>query len=175
MPVTTLSTLLKGETFINNSYEKPGLGYLYVKDMLGDDLFFKGLHFYIQQWNGKHPLPLDFFNCMNTGSGKNMNWFWRKWFYETGYPDLSIAKVANKGNTKHIVIESKGNKPVPVDATITFADGTIQKIHRSIAVWEKESKTVTLKFNSSKKITKIELGSLYVPDVNKSDNIWEAK
>ena len=175
MPVTTLSTLLKGETFINNSYEKPGLGYLYVKDMLGDDLFFKGLHFYIQQWNGKHPLPLDFFNCMNTGSGKNMNWFWRKWFYETGYPDLSIAKVANKGNTKHIVIESKGNKPVPVDATITFADGTIQKIHRSIAVWEKESKTVTLKFNSSKKIAKIELGSLYVPDVNKSDNIWEAK
>ena len=175
MPLHTLSTLLKDGTFVNNSYEKPALGYLYIKDMLGDDLFFKGLHFYIQQWNGKHPLPLDFFNCMNTGSGKNLNWFWKKWFYETGYPDLSIAKVMNTNTTKQIVIESKGNKPVPVDATITFADGSMQKIHRNIAVWEKENKTVTLKFNSSKKISKIELGSLYVPDVNKNDNVWQAK
>ena len=175
MPLHTLSTLLKEGTFVSNSYEKPALGYLYVKDMLGDDLFFKGLHFYIQQWNGKHPLPLDFFNCMNTGSGKNLNWFWKKWFYETGYPDLSIAKVMNTNTAKQIVIESKGNKPVPIDATITFTDSSVQKMHRSIAVWEKENKTVTLKFNSSKKIVKIELGSLYVPDVNKNDNVWQAK
>jgi hypothetical protein len=175
MPLHTLSTLLKDGTFVSNSYEKPGLGYLYIKDMLGDALFFKGLHFYIQQWNGKHPLPLDFFNCINTGSGKNLNWFWKKWFYETGYPDLSIAKVVNTNSAKQIVIESKGNKPVPIDATITFADGSMQKVHRSIAVWEKENKTVTLKFNSPKKISKIELGSLYVPDVNKNDNLWQAK
>jgi Peptidase family M1 domain len=175
MPITTLSTLLKEGTFISNSYEKPGLGYLYIKDMLGDELFLKALHFYIQQWNGKHPLPLDFFNCMNTGSGKNLNWFWKKWFYETGYPDLSINKVMNANAATQIVIESKGNKPVPIDATITFKDGSVRKIHRSIAVWEKENKTVTLKFNSSKKVSKIELGSLYVPDVNKNDNIWEAK
>ena len=175
MPITTLSTFLKEGTFVNNSYEKPGLGYLYVKDMLGDEMFFKGLHFYIQQWNGKHPLPLDFFNCMNTGSGKNINWFWKKWFYETGYPDLSITKVVNTNSAKQIIIESKGNKPVPVDATVIFSDGSVQKIHRSIAVWEKGNKNVLLKFNSSKKITKIELGSLYVPDVNKKDNTWEEK
>jgi hypothetical protein len=175
VPVITLSTLLRGASFINNSYEKPGLGYLYVKDMLGDDLFFKGLHFYIQQWHGKHPLPLDFFNCMNTGSGKNLNWFWKKWFYETGYPDLFIAKVLNTTKSKQIVIESKGSKPVPIDVTVSFADGTTQKIHRSIAVWEKGNGNVTLNFTCPKKITRIQLGSLYVPDVNKIDNIWEAK
>ena len=175
MPITALSSLLKGNTFASNSYEKPALGYLYVKDMLGDELFLKALHFYIQQWNGKHPLPLDFFYCMNTGSGKNLNWFWKKWFYETGYPDLSVTKVINTTVAKQIIIESKGNKPVPIDVNITFAGGSMQKIHRSIAVWEKENKTVILKFNSPEKITKIELGSLYVPDVNKNDNIWEAK
>ncbi len=173
LPITTLTTSLNGAAFFTNSYPKPAFGYLFVKDMLGDGLFFKGLHFYIQQWNGKHPGPLDFFNCMNTGSGKNLNWFWKKWFYDNGYADLAINKVVNTTSAKQISIESKGNKPVPVDVTVTFADGTIQKIHRSIAVWEKGNTTVLLKFNSSKKITKVQLGSLYVPDWNKEDNVWE--
>lgn len=175
MPIVTLTTMQKGMPFFLNSYPKPAYGYLFVKDMLGDELFIKALHFYIQQWNGKHPLPLDFFNCMNTGSGKNLNWFWKKWFYDDGYPDLAIASVSNITINKKIIIESKGNKPVPVDAAITFADGSTQKIHRSIAVWEKGNNKVTLSFTSAKKITKVELGSLYVPDTNKEDNVWQAK
>lgn len=175
MPVTTLTTLLSGGTFINNSYEKPAMGYLYVKDLLGDELFYKALHYYIEQWNGKHPMPLDFFNCMNTGSGINLNWFWKRWFYDMGYPDLAISKVTDRGNNKQVVIEMKGNKPVPVDATITYLDGSKQKIHRSIAVWEKNNKTVILNFISPKQIQRIELGSLYIADVNKKDNLWEAK
>ncbi|MFT3679266.1 MAG: M1 family metallopeptidase [Ferruginibacter sp.] len=175
VPITTLSTQQNGVAFFINSYPKPALGYLYAKDMLGDDLFFKGLHFYIKQWNGKHPLPLDFFNCMNTGSGKNLNWFWKKWFYDNGYPDLAISKVVNTGTAKQIIIESKGNKPVPVDVTIAFADGSMQKIHRSIAVWEKGNSKVTLNVTSTKKVAKVELGSTYVADVNKNDNTWEVK
>jgi len=175
LPVTTLTTMLTGPAAFTNSYPKPAFGYLFVKDMLGNQLFFKALHYYISQWNGKHPLPLDFFNCMNTGSGKNLDWFWKKWFYEDGYADLAISKVINTAAAKQIVVVSKGNKPVPVDATITFADGTRQLIHRSVAAWEKGNKTVLLKFNSSKKITKVELGSFYVPDFNKADNVWENK
>lgn len=174
-PITTLTTQIGGITFFTNSYPKPALGYLFVKDMLGDSLFFKGLHFYIQQWNGKHPLPLDFFNCMNTGSGKNLNWFWKKWFYETGHADLAIKKVTNKTAAKQIIIESKGDKPLPVDVKVTFSDGTTQQIHRNIAVWEKGKNTVALTITSPKKIAKVELGSLYIPDSNKGDNIWEAE
>lgn len=173
--IVSLSTLLRDETFTNNSYEKPAMGYLYVKDLLGDELFVKALHYYIQQWNGKHPMPLDFFNCMNTGSGKNLNWFWKRWYYEVGYPDVAIAKVTEKGNAKQIIIEMKGNKPVPIDMNITYTDGTSQIIHRTIAVWEKNNKTVSLNFNSGKKIKQINLGSMYIADVNRLDNTWERK
>ena len=58
------------------------MGYLYVKDMLGDVLFTRALHHYIEQWHGKHPMPNDFFYCMNEGSGRNLNWFWKKWFFD---------------------------------------------------------------------------------------------
>jgi hypothetical protein len=68
-----------------------------------------------------------------------------------------------------------GNKIVPVDLTITYSDNSTSKIHRSIAVWEKGNKTVTILVATSKKIQKVVLGSTYAPDTNKADNIFEAK
>ena len=118
-------------------------------------------------------MPYDFFNSMNTGSGKNLNWFWKRWFFDGGVPDLAIAKVREKGNAKQVIIESKGTKPVPVDLTVTYTDGSTEKIHRSIAVWEKGNTSVTVSFNNNKKIQSVKLGSTYVPDVNKKDNLWE--
>ena len=169
LPITTLTTQITGTTNFINSYPKPALGYLYAKDMLGDDLFYKGLHNYFRNWNSKHPMPFDFFYSMNTGSGKNLDWFWKRWFFDGGIPDLAIGKVTGK----QIIIESKGEKPVPVDLTILLADGSTEKIHRTAAVWEKGNKTITVSVSSNKAIKKITLGSTYVPDKNKKDNVLE--
>jgi aminopeptidase N len=151
------------------------MGYLFVKDMLGDDVFYKGLHNYIRQWQGKHPLPLDFFNCMNVGSGKNLNWFWKKWFYDDGIPDLGIAEVSQTGGKAQIIIESVGTKPIPIDLVITLGNGSVKNIHQSIAVWEKGNKTTTIQLNETRKIVKVELGSVHTPDSNKKNNLWQAK
>ena len=169
MPITTLSTQQSGTNYYLNAYPKPALGYLYVKDMLGDSLFTKALHYYIRQWNGKHPIPLDFFNCMNTGSGKNLNWFWKKWFYDSGVPDLAITNAKQSGKVASVTVKMKGTKPVPVHLTIYYTDGSTQKLHQSIAVWEKSNVT-TLNFTTSKKIKKTVLGDLHDADANKNDN-----
>ncbi|MFT3909924.1 MAG: M1 family metallopeptidase [Ferruginibacter sp.] len=172
LPIVTLTTQEFGPSMFINSYPKPALGYLYVKDMLGDDLFYKGLHNYFRNWNGKHPIPYDFFYSMNAGTGKNLNWFWKKWFFDNGVPDLAISKFTSTGKQKKILVESKGTKPVPVDITVVYEDGATEKFHRNISVWEKGNKTVTINFSSGKKIQKIKLGSTYVPDVNKKDNVY---
>ncbi|GAA3929774.1 M1 family metallopeptidase [Hymenobacter algoricola] len=171
VPITTLSTQQSGTAFFLNSYPKPALGYLYVKDMLGDELFTKALHTYIRNWNGKHPMPYDFFNSMNAGAGQNLNWFWQRWFFDGGYPDLALQSVTPQS----IVVQAKGTKPVPVDLTITFADNTTQKIHRSVAVWQAGNTTVTVPVDGGKAVKKVVLGSTYVPDNNKVDNVWEGK
>jgi Peptidase family M1 domain len=170
LPIMTLTTNLNGVSSFLDSYPKPALGYLFVKDMLGDSLFFKGLHYYIKNWNGKHPMPLDFFNAMNAGSGKNMNWFWKRWFYDDGYPDLAFGEVSKSGKEYSVVINSIGTKPVPVDLTIYFQDSTTQKIHRDISCWEEGERKIQVNFSSPKKVLKLKLGSLYVPDINQKDN-----
>jgi hypothetical protein len=175
LPIMTLSTQLNGTSYFLNSYAKPAFAYLFVRDMLGETLFTKALHYYIQQWHAKHPMPYDFFNCMNTGSGKNLNWFWKRWFFDNGYPDLAITSVTNRLKSYNITITSKGSKPVPIDLTIVFADKTVSKVHRSIEVWEKGNSTYSLIIPAKQKILKVVLGSTYSVDSNKADNVFEMK
>ena len=175
VPITTLSTQQTGTAFFLNSYPKPALGYLYVKDLLGDELFTKALHTYIRNWHGKHPMPYDFFYSMNTGAGQNLNWFWQRWFFEGGYPDLAIASVNKSATGYDIVVQAKGTKPVPVDLTVTFADGKTEKIHRTVAVWQAGNTSVTVPVATTKAVRKVVLGSTYVPDKHKADNMWERK
>lgn len=171
LPIITLSTQETDNDYYLNSYPKPAMGYLYVKDMLGDSLFLRGLHKYMADWHGKHPIPLDFFGSMNAGSGRNMNWFWKRWFYDGGYPDLAITGLHRKGNALSVIIVNKGGKPVPIDLTIEYADKSQEKVHRSVAIWEKGDSEVTIPIASAKPVRKISLGSTYTPDSHPADNV----
>ena len=174
-PIMTLTTDNKGSGGFTNSYPKPAFAYLFVKDYLGDELFTKALHHYISQWQGKHPMPYDFFYSMNEGSGKNLNWFWKRWFFEGGVTDMAI-KSADRTNTGYnIQIENKSIKPLPVDLTLTYTDGSIGKVHKNIGVWEKGDHQINIAVPTTKTLKKIQLGSMYVPDKNPADNIFEIK
>ena len=173
-PIITLTTQLSGPSFEPDSYGKPGMGYFYVRDLLGDSLFTKALHYYIEQWHGKHPMPYDFFNCMNIGSGQNLNWFWKSWFFDGGVPDLAIGHVTHQGDEYAIVVANEGDKPIPINLTLYYKDGTTQLIHRTIEVWKTGSKTVTIPLHTHKRLQKITLGSTYDPDINKDNNVWVA-
>lgn len=174
LPITTLSTQQTGQSYFINSYPKPAMGYLYVKDMLGDALFFKGLHHYISQWNGRHPIPYDFFYAMNTGTGRNLDWFWKKWFFDDGEPDLAIGKVTTKNKRSIVTVIAKGSKPVPIDLQVEFMDGNKLTLHRTIAVWEKGAREVVLTIPGYKTVKRMELTSAHTPDANPADNIWTA-
>ena len=170
LPVTTLTTQQFGESMFINSYPKPGMGYLFVKDMLGDSLFFRGLHHYIRTWHGKHPMPYDFFYSMNEGTGKNLDWFWKKWFFENGEPDLAIGKISGNNSSRRVSVLCKGTKPVPVELTVIYADGTKEFIYRSIAVWEKGAKQINIPLAGIKKIKSLKLEGVHTPDSNPLDN-----
>jgi hypothetical protein len=170
-PITTLTTELKGAGTFTNSYPKPAMGYLFVKDYLGEALFTKALHHYIKNWNGKHPMPHDFFYSMNEGSGKNMDWFWKRWFYEEGVTDLGIAGATKVTSGYEIRIDNKSNKPLPIDLQLTYADGTQESIHRTIGVWESGASSVKIEVATTKVLKRILLGGPHTPDKNKSDNI----
>src|SRR5205085_6748736 len=98
MPIVSPGDKMICELFGNNEYGKASLGYLAVKDLLGDELFKKCLHAYMDRWHGKHPIPWDFFFTFNDASGKNLNWFWNNWFFSHYYIDLALTNVQVNNN-----------------------------------------------------------------------------
>jgi len=174
-PIMTLTPDLKGSGSFTNSYPKPGLAYLFIKDYLGDEVFTKALHTYIKNWNGKHPMPYDFFNSINEGSGKNLDWFWKPWFFEGGVLDLGIKAVDKTNSGYAVSIENKGIKPLPIDLTLTYDDGSTEQNHSSIGVWENGDKVVLVNIKTTKKLNKVVMGSSHVPDKSKGDNTFNVK
>jgi aminopeptidase N len=139
--------------------------------MLGDDLFRKCLHGFMERWHGKHPIPWDFFYSFNDISGKNLNWFWDSWYFSHGYIDMAIAKVKDMD----ITLKNIGGYPAPIDVDITFSDGSKETLHQTPAIWEKDIHTATVHITGKKKITDIEINGGIFMDADMSNNSWHSK
>jgi hypothetical protein len=174
LPIITPTSELRGG-FGNNSYGKPSLSYFALKDMLGDDLFKKALHTYMDNWNGKHPIPWDYFNSMNSGSGKNLNWFFNNWFFTNYYIDLNLQRVEKAIVGYKLAVQNIGGFAVPFDVKVTYNDGTTASFHQTPAVWEHNEKQITVNIKTTKTVTSIVLDGGIFMDADESNNKWTAK
>ncbi|HKJ92349.1 MAG TPA: M1 family metallopeptidase, partial [Longimicrobiales bacterium] len=115
LPIITPADALTGPSYGDNAYGKAALGYLAMKDLLGDDLFAKCLHAYMDRWHGKHPSPWDFFYTFDNVSGRKLDWFWRVWYFTNGYIDLAVAGVRKARGGYDVDIKNIGGFDAPVD------------------------------------------------------------
>jgi aminopeptidase N len=154
----------------NNEYGKASLGYLAMKDLLGDELFKRCLHAYMKRWNGKHPMPWDFFYTFNDAAGKNLNWFWSNWFFSNNYIDLSLKSSAKTSKGYSLTIDNIGGMAAPVNVIVTYADGTTEKFRQTPAIWENNQKQATVSIATKKPVASIKLdGGIYV-DADPANN-----
>ncbi len=170
----TPSYELEGMAYGIASYPKPGLAYYVLRDMLGEEAFRTVLKGYMERWNGKHPAPFDFFFSFNDLSGKNLDWYWQAWFFETLKPDLSLVPIQIKGKNAHFRIENRGGLPLPIYLTIELKDGTIESRHMGADVWANGTTSWEFDEKMDDKIKEIKLGVGWIPDVNSKDNTWKA-
>ncbi|BAU53572.1 M1 family metallopeptidase [Mucilaginibacter gotjawali] len=174
LPIITPSSELRGG-YGNNSYGKPSLSYFALKDMLGDELFKKALHTYMDNWNGKHPIPWDYFNSMNSGSGQDLNWFFNNWFFSNDYIDLDLQNVTKTQAGYNFAIKNIGGFAVPFDIKVTYTDGTTAIFHQTPVVWKKDQKQLNLLVKTKKDIKSAILDGGIFMDADESNNKWTAK
>lgn len=172
-PIISMSTQVSGAGYGNNSYGKASLSYLALKDYLGDSTFKKGLHFYMDAWHGKHPIPWDYFNCMNTGSGQDLNWFFNNWFFSNSYIDLKVDTIKREKDFYTVNIKNVGGFAIPFDIKIKYADGQTVNMHETPAVWKKNQREQVVKISSKKIIKSVELDGGIFMDYTPEDNIWK--
>ena len=170
LPIMTPADMLKGAAYGNNAYGKPALGYLALKDLLGDATFTRALQGYIERWHGKHPLPWDFFNSVNDLAGQDLDWFWRSWFFEPNYIDLAVETVRDRA----VTIRNLGGMPAPFDLVVTRRDGTTTTVHQTSAVWRDTPAVTSVMVPGDAAIRSVRLEGGIWMDADPSNNAWEA-
>jgi|694.fasta_scaffold38939_2 hypothetical protein len=77
-----------------NAYSKPATALNILREtVLGRELFDFAFKEYAQRWKFKRPMPADFFRTMEDASGRDLDWFWRGWFYTTDHCDIALEKI----------------------------------------------------------------------------------
>ena len=175
LPIITPSDVLKGAAYGNNAYGKAALGYLAVKDLLGDASFKKALHGYMDRWHGKHPTPWDFFNTFSNVSGKNLNWFWNNWYFSNNYIDFAVDGVTKASAGYSLVINNIGGMDAPVNIRVQYTDGSSETIHETPAIWESNQKKAIVAIPTKKTIRALDLDGGIWMDADTTNDKWTGK
>lgn len=175
LPIINPGDAAVGAGFFSNEYGKAALGYIALKDLLGDAEFSHSLHEFIARWNGKHPLPWDMFNSFNTASGKDLNWFFNNWYFSNGYIDLAVQNVAQTDAGAVIKIKNIGGFAAPIDVIVKYDDGKSETFHQTPSIWSSDQKQATVNIAAKKKIKSVVLDGGIFMDANETDNKWDAK
>lgn len=170
MPIIVPGNLLGSPALGIIEYGKPALAYLALKDLLGDALFRKALHGFMDRWNGKHPLPWDMFNSFSHLSGRNLNWFWNNWFFTNSYMDVAIDKYVPA--TRTLTIRNIGGFFIPLDVQLTYADGSQETVHYTAGIWEKNGSLATVKLPGGKVVKSLRLDGGKWVDADAANNSW---
>jgi aminopeptidase N len=156
-------------------YQKSSAAYHFMEEFLGKELFTKAMKEFMYRWNGKHPVPTDFFFTFNDVCKQDLSWFFKPWFYEMGVADLALENASVKTNHLKVDIHRKGILPVPVILTVKFEDGSDDVILAHTDIWKNGNTIYKVDKKYSKQITKLILGNDYIPDNSKEDNTLEFK
>jgi hypothetical protein len=174
LPIITPADALKSVTYGDNAYGKAALAYLALKDLLGDAMFKKCLHEFMNRWHGKHPVPWDFFYTFNDVAGK-LDWFWNNWFFSNGYVDLALEKVVKTPGSYALTINNTGGFFIPFNIAVKYSDGSKQVIHQSPQIWRGGKRSFTVQVRSAKQVSTIELQTGISMDSNEENNNWPQK
>lgn len=140
----------KEEMFDKVTYEKGGRILYMLRNIVGEEAFYKSLNHYLTTHKFKnteaHQLRLSFEEI----TGKDLNWFFNQWYFNSGHPKLSINYNYNAENKKVSVIvqqKQEGDKLFKMPVAIDIYTGTNKTRHN---VWV-ENKTDTFSFTSFSK------------------------
>ncbi|UHQ55391.1 M1 family metallopeptidase [Microbulbifer sp. YPW16] len=95
-PIMTSADSLKEK--VPNAYNKTASVLNMLRHLvMGPETFDRGLRRFARDWQGKRPVPGDFFRAMENAAGEDLSWFWRSWFYAAHHVDFAITGIAEQG------------------------------------------------------------------------------
>ena len=78
-------------------YNKAPLGFNYLRAYLGDSVFDAIMHDYYRIWKNRHPMPDDLRKVFESGTSKDLSWFFDDFLGTTKRLDYKIVRLDKQG------------------------------------------------------------------------------
>jgi hypothetical protein len=152
------------------AYSKPAALLRALRAILGEETFLRAYREYGRRWTNKHPTPYDFFNTFEDVAGRDLDWFWTPWFFETWTMDQAVGSVTREGANTRITIFDRGLAPMPVLLEITFANGKTERRTIPVDVWLTGARETSITVAGAVSRVTIDQEEL-LPDIDRSNNV----
>jgi aminopeptidase N len=77
----------------NNVYSKGALVLEMLKKLLGPERFWASIHRYLTRHAYGNAVTEDLRRAVLEATGQNLEWFWRQWMYQAGYPEFIVSSA----------------------------------------------------------------------------------
>ncbi len=106
----------------SGSYTKGSVFLKQLEYIVGSDHFDEAILKYYYTWRFKHPNVNDFIRIFEKVSGLELDWYKEYFVNTTRLIEYQLSEVRAKGNSTEIILNNRGNMPMPVDVEVTYAD-----------------------------------------------------
>jgi hypothetical protein len=156
------------------AYRKPATLFRALRAVVGEESFDRAIDTFASEWLFKHASPWDFFHTFERVTGRDLDWFFYPWWFETGVLDHAIEHVEGaQTGTVRVTVRDRGDNPMPTPITATTATGHTVSTVIPVETWLAGARTATVTLQAPGPVVRIEIDPEHVfPDVNRADNVW---
>jgi aminopeptidase N len=96
------------DLFDTHLYHKGGLVLNLLRNVLGEELFWKSIQLYVTRHRGGSVETLDLIRAIEDATGRNLRRFFDEWIFGAGYPELELSYAwHDEKKLAELVIEQK--------------------------------------------------------------------
>jgi hypothetical protein len=98
------------DNYGNIIYNKAAQGFNYLRAYLGDSSFYSIMHNYYRTWKNRHPDPEDLRAVFESGTTKDLSWFFDEFLGTTKRLDYKIIRI----DSQKLLIKNRGELKSPL-------------------------------------------------------------
>ncbi|MEW6455782.1 MAG: M1 family metallopeptidase [Acidobacteriota bacterium] len=155
-----------------NSYRKSALVLLMMENIYGERYVMKFIKNYYKKYRFKHPCSEDFIRMAEESIGNNARKYLELLLNTTGVLDYGVKEAISSTFYSYVIVERKGEIPIPVDILFKFEDGS-----STVKKWDGMEKWKKFEFYKKSSLSEIIIDpeKKLIIDINSINNSLKLK
>lgn len=117
-PLVNPNYPLSMDLFDDTTYKKGGFVVHMLRETVGDDMFWKALNTYLNEYKYRVVDSRDLQRVFEKVSGQSLEWFFDQWVYKAGYPELIVRSKYSPANRQLTLTVTQTQKADPITPAV---------------------------------------------------------